>query len=405
MQTNTYAKPYYIFFLVLPYGISAGFVTVTLPYLLTQKGFSVELAAGIVALGFSANIWRFLWGPVADITLSMRRWYWIGMISSLVTLLILCLIPYNNKQAGFLSFFVFISQVAATLILLPVGGFMAHRIAEEKKGSAGGWFQAGNLGGMGLGGGAGLWLSTHFNIPVAGIILCICMLACGLFVLLMEDVPCAKEKTIGTQIKAMGKDILVMLKMPVVLFIIIMILFPIGTGAAGNLWSAIAVDWKVNADTVALVTGIISGIISAFGCIVGGWIADNKGIWWAYLGSGFLCGMVTILMAAFPYIPMVYILGVLIYSLSLGMCNAGFSASALFATGKKAAATRYSLLSSISNLPIVLMISLDGWAHDHGGSKFMLLIEGIAGILFVLICVLVVKWMRGRNLLQRPFEA
>ncbi len=405
MHPQTNAKPFYIFFLVLPYGISAGFATVALPYLLTQKGFSVELSAGIVALGFSANIWRFLWGPVADMTFTLRKWYWIGIITSLATLLLLCFMRYSTGNAVLLSVIVFLSQVAATLILLPVGGIMAHRIQEEKKGMAGGWFQAGNLGGVGLGGGAGLWLATHFSIAIAGLILCAFMLASAWIVLLIEDVPCNKEKTILAQVKTMGKDITGMLKVPVVFFIILIFFMPIGTGAASNIWSAIAVDWKVSADMVALVTGIISGLISAVGCIAGGWIADRWGIWWAYFGTGTLCALVTLIMAAFPYVPMVYIAGVLVYGFTMGLVYAAFSAMALYATGKKAAATKYSLFSSISNLPIVLMISFDGWAHDHGGSRFMLLMEALIGVLFVLICLVVLKWMKGKNMLNKPVDA
>jgi hypothetical protein len=42
-------KPFVFFFLVLPYGISSGFVSITLPFFLTRAGFSVAIAASIVA--------------------------------------------------------------------------------------------------------------------------------------------------------------------------------------------------------------------------------------------------------------------------------------------------------------------------------------------------------------------
>jgi hypothetical protein len=37
--------PVIFFFLVLPYGISSGFVSITLPFILTRTGFSVAIAA------------------------------------------------------------------------------------------------------------------------------------------------------------------------------------------------------------------------------------------------------------------------------------------------------------------------------------------------------------------------
>ena len=51
----------------------------------------------------------------------------------------------------------------------------------------------------------------------------------------------------------MGKDVFAMLKVPITLFVIILIIFPIGSGGAAGLWSAIAQEWKIDADMVALV--------------------------------------------------------------------------------------------------------------------------------------------------------
>src|SRR5205823_5112010 len=150
--------PFVFFFLVLPYGISSGFVSITLPFVLTRLGFSVALAASIVAIGVSSNLWRFLWGPVADLTLTARRWYLLGVGTSAATLLLLAFLPLHQNAVAILMAVVFVSQVAGTLIVLPVGGLMAHTVAENAKGRAAGWYQAGNLGGNGIGGGVGVWL-------------------------------------------------------------------------------------------------------------------------------------------------------------------------------------------------------------------------------------------------------
>jgi len=206
------------------------------------------------------------------------------------------------------------------------------------------------------------------------------------------------------EMKLMGKDFVKMLRVPVILFVMIMLILPIGTGAASNLWSAIATDWKVDADTVALVTGIISGLVSAIGCVIGGFIADRWGNWVAYLGAGTVCALVTIIMAAMPYQPAIYIGGVLVYAFGLGLLNAAFSAVILFAIGTKGASTKYSLLSSIGNIPVVYMTTFDGWAHDKSGSKFMLTAEALVGIVFVIICIVVLKWMHKRKMLKKPLE-
>ena len=404
MHPQQYTKPFYIFFLVLPAGISQGFVTVALPYLLTHHGFSVAETAGIIAVGFSANLWRFLWGPVVDISLSLRRWFWIGLLACTASLLLLCFASLTIKGAVLLSIIVFVSQVAATFTLLPVNGFMAKCIEENKKGKASGWYQAGSLTGVGLGGGAGLWLAAHYNIVIAGVVLCAASLLFGLVILLINDVQHIKGKTLMHEITGMGKDIIAMLKVPVALFAIILLMMPIGTGAAANLWSAIADDWKTDADTVALVTGILSGLVSAVGCVVGGIISDRSGVWVAYLGSGIVCALVTLIMAVMPMQPAVYIGGVLTYTFGIGLINAAFTSVILFAIGKKHVVTKFSLLASLGNLPVVYMTTFDGWAHDKYNSKFMLLAEAIIGILFVIIFIFILKRMMYKKLIPVTIE-
>jgi MFS transporter, PAT family, beta-lactamase induction signal transducer AmpG len=404
LDSPQFTKPFYIFFLVLPSGISTGFATVTIPYILTHHGFSVAYTAGIVALGVSASLWRFIWGPVADLTLSLKKWFWIGVLASTSSLLLLCVTPINVNGAFLLTAIYFISQLGANLELLPISGIMANRIEENKKGRAGGWYQAGNLGGVGLGGGAGLWLATHYNLLTAGIVLCALMILSALVVILIKDVHHGKNSRIKTSLISMGKDILTMLRIPVVLFVIIMLCMPIGTGAAMNLWSAIAEDWKTSADTVALVTGILSGSISAFGCVIGGIIADRWGNWIAYLGAGFYCAIVTLAMAVFPMQPYVYITGVLAYALGLGLLNAAFTSVILYAIGKRNASTKYALLSSLGNLPVVYMTAFDGWAHDMHNSRFMLVAEALIGILFILISLFVLNRLKARKLILKTID-
>src|SRR5438270_9128300 len=207
MLTRESTKPVTFFFLVLPYGISSGFVSITLPFVLTRAGFSVAMAASIVALGVSANLWRFLWGPIADLTLTARRWYFLGLGTAAATLLILGLIPLYQHAVGSLMAVVFMSQVAGTLIVLPVGGLMAHTVAEKAKGRAAGWYQAGNLGGTGIGGGVGVWLATPFSKAVAGVVLSIAMLTAAPSIYFAADARIVSSERLAERMRLLGRDI------------------------------------------------------------------------------------------------------------------------------------------------------------------------------------------------------
>src|SRR5438105_14699334 len=206
MHSRESIRPFLFFFLDLPSGISSGFASITLPFVLTQAGFSVAAASAIVALGVSANLWRFLWGPVADLTLTARRWYLIGLITTAATLFLLSVILLRTSSSGLIYAVVFISQVASTLVMLPLGGMMAHTVAEEAKGRAAGWYQAGNLGGNGIGGGAGVWLAAHYSKEIAGAALAISMLACAVALLFVADVRIVTTETLRQRMLLLWPD-------------------------------------------------------------------------------------------------------------------------------------------------------------------------------------------------------
>src|SRR5207237_5511288 len=167
----------------------------------------------------------------ADLTLTARRWYLLGLGTSAATLLMVALLPLHQNAVGCLMTILFVSQVAGTLIVLPVGGLMAHTVAESAKGRAAGWYQAGNLGGNGLGGGAGVWLASHFSKEIAGGALAIAMLASAAAIYFASDVRIVSTETIGERMRLLGRDIFDMLRLAIPLFTIVLVMSPIGAGA------------------------------------------------------------------------------------------------------------------------------------------------------------------------------
>ena len=399
---HSFARPITILFLTLPYGISAGFVSVTLPFVLVQQGFSVATAAAITAVGVSSNIWRFVWAPLTDLTLSLHKWYRIGISLCVLSLLALLLIPTKVTHSGALMVVVFISQVAATFVAAPVGGFMAKVIEEEKKGRAAGFFQAGYLGGMGIGGGAGIWLTTHFSYNFSCIAISIAILLCAFALYFVPKVDSDKAQTIRQGFQSMLLGVKDLIRSPVALFTIAVLVSPVASGGASYLWSAVAPDWKVPDNTVALVTGVLSGLASTLGCLIGGFVSDKLGRWWAYFGGGLLMAVVTTLLYLSPFVPFSYISGVLIYALLTGVANAAFSAAILRAIGTHLAASKYALLSSLGNIPVVYMTAFNGYLHDEMNVKAMLVGESILGVFFIVLLLLA---KNGFKVNDKPLDA
>lgn len=154
---------------------------------------------------------------------------------------------------------------------------------------------------------------------------------------------------------------------------LILMVLPIASGAAP--WSAIAGEWGAGADLVALVNGVAGGLASAAGALVGGFVCDRMSPGRAYCAFGLTAGAIAVAMAWWARSPAAFIVFTLGYSTVIGCGYAAYSAIVLQAIGQRSAATNFNLMSAISNVPLALMTSFDGWVHDRFGTDAMLYCE------------------------------
>jgi MFS family permease len=182
------ASPLAFFFLTLPGGLRDGFALVTLPFVLTEAGFSVAAVGTIAAAAVLPNTSRFVFAPVVDVTLTLRRWYGLGLTITFATMLLLGVVPVRPNTAGLITMAVLLSGIGVAVLLTPVVPMTAHCVAEAEKGRAAGWYQAGNLAGIGLGGSAGVWLASHITFPTAAMIIGGGMLVCAVALPFVPDV-------------------------------------------------------------------------------------------------------------------------------------------------------------------------------------------------------------------------
>src|SRR5262249_13214466 len=157
---------------------------------------------------------------------------------------------------------VLISNFAVTFLAMSVESLMAYGTPPAQQGCAAGWFQAGNLGGFGLGGGAGLWMTEHLSAPwIAGAALGVgCALCCVALAFVSEPPSALHTGSQRRRLAEVLKDLWGVARSRPGYLALLICFLPLGTGAASNLWSAVADDWHASADTVALVTGVLNGV-------------------------------------------------------------------------------------------------------------------------------------------------
>jgi MFS family permease len=369
----------------LPFGIGSGYFAVTLGYLLSHAGVSTAAIAALVSVLTWLQVAKIVWAPLVDTVLTYRALYGIACLTMAACLAGTGLVPAAAAAMPLLGGLAVVMGAAIGLMGVTTNGLMARASAPAQRGRAGGWSQAGNLGGMGLGGGLGLWIATKSGAPWLSAVVLAALSVCALAALPFvpePDHPHREARLAGT-LRNLAREIWGLLRSRPGALALLIVLLPLGTGAAGNVFSAIAGDWGASGDLVALVTGVLSGLVAAVGCLIGGYLCDAIDRKAGYLLAGGLMAACALAMVAAPKTPAVFAVLTLVYAATSGMAYGACYAVVLDVAASRAAATKCDVLISISNVPIAAMTMIDGAAQTRFGSNGMLLTEAGAAVLAI----------------------
>jgi PAT family beta-lactamase induction signal transducer AmpG len=382
--------------LYLPFGALGGFVSVALTFLATQRGLSISEGALLNGAQLLTQWLKWLWAPLVDVTLSPRQWYVTSTSLSGLGVVAMAAVPLAPGTLGILLAVIALASLVNSVVGMSVETMMARATPHEQIGRVSAWFQAGNLGGAGVGGGLGLWLAETLPKPwMSGAIMgALFMLCCLALHFTPEGAVAARAKPgARAAIKQVVRDLGAMLKTKGGLLAALLCVLPVGTGAAqGTLTQAkVAAFWGAGADQVALVQGLVAGLVTAVGCFVGGTLCQRVHPRTAYAGIGLALAAVAVGMGACPATVSLYVAWSLVYAFAVGLAYAAFTALVLDAMGDGSAATKYNVFASLSNFPLWWLGLLLGVAADRWGARRMLFTEAAFGVGGVVVFALAVR--------------
>lgn len=389
--------------LFLPFGATSGFVSVTIGYTARQQGLGDAAIAELIAINLLPHTFKFLWAPIPDTTFSRRGWYLVSNILSTITLIALGLVPVRSDTTALLKLLIFVNGLAITFLGMAVEGLLANVVTDRQRGSASGWLQAGNLGGVGIGGGVALWLAQRIGVSGAFLIAALGLMMCSLALRKIHEPARSGHESIIGALRAVIVDLWqTILRSRTGLLAMILCFLPVGSAAASSLFAALADRWNTSADAVALFTGILAGIVSAIGCMAGGWLSDRMDRKIAYAVAGFFLAVVAIAMYLGPRNEAGYGIFTLSYQFASGVAYGAFTGFVLEAIGRGAAVTKYNALASLSNIPIWYMTRVDGWASERWSPGIMLLVDAGSEIVGVVIFLGAAYLLLGR--IRKPAD-
>jgi len=393
IQSRALPPPLYGF-LYAPPGLAQGFVTITLGYLLSRNGVSVAEIGAIVGLFLLPAAWKFVAGPFIDTSLTPRAWSGLSLAVGCGLMAVFAFVPLTSANAGLLSLLGLLMGVAFITSTSAVTAAMAQTTSTERRGAVSGWQQCGNLGGIGLGGGLGLWIAEHAGGQAAAALSLTAICAACFWPFLRLNPPQRPGgENLGARLVDIARAFWELARTRAGVLIILLVVMPASLGAANGLLAAVAGDWRASADLVALMLGAVSGIANLPGCLIGGYLCDLFPRRTVCVLAALACALGEGAMALGPHTPLAFSLFVVLNAVLLGVAWAAVSAVIFDKLTGRGAATVASILSSLANVPVSVVTMIIGGVETRHGSTAMLLTEaGIAIVALGLYTLVASLW-------------
>jgi MFS transporter, PAT family, beta-lactamase induction signal transducer AmpG len=284
------------FLLYVCEGLPNGFTVTAVATQMRRAGVGpAEIGTFVAALWLP---WAFKWaaGPIVD-TFAPRRFgprrFWIVTMQALMALTLLLAMPLDfARQLGLFTAFLFVHNVFAATQDVAIDALAVNVLPAEERGLANGFMFGGYAIGQGLGGGGVLFLSSVMPFEATWLVVAAAILLVGALVSWrlrepLRDGDARSDAMAGARhaLAAAGRRLADFVRDAWGAFTgtraaalgVVLALLPMGATALGlALQSNLAVDLGLDDGQIGTLS-LLSALIGAVCCVVGGWISDRFG--------------------------------------------------------------------------------------------------------------------------------
>jgi MFS transporter, PAT family, beta-lactamase induction signal transducer AmpG len=374
-------RPWLFAFLIAPDAvISLGLVGGALTFLLRNEGVNPGRAASISALIALPHAIYFLWGPITDFLFQRRTWLIIAAAAAAVFVLLAFHQPRLSSPGGIALLFL----CACFGVLAPAacGGMMGELKSQLNRRRAGSFYQSGSL----AIGAVAVFLvvtwSGRFTLASLGWLIALMIAAPALFALAAPSQPVVSghphHETAARIWHEFKSTFLRWEAIPYTLLVV----FPMNSGAMIGLLGELARDYRVSGSQVAWVNGIGGALLTTAGALCVSLIPVRVRAPIAFLLAGLTNAAVMVFLALAPMQPATYFTATVLNLFTIGAGCALFTGVVLeFLGGSgKSGSSRYAIINSLGNLPVVYMTWLDGRGYAHWGPRGMPAVDAVLSI-------------------------
>ncbi len=376
-----------------PLGINAALLLITMPQLLAAQHTPENRIAAITTMALAPGFVSFLMAPLLDWGVSRRTW---AVIFALVTGVGSVAAFLFVKQLDVLPALFFLSNLGAYLVSAACGGWFGELVAREEQRALGSWLAVVNIASGGLAAALAIPLFRGLPSPFGALALGgLNLLVLPLF--LRTPCPPADAKLAHEGFIAFARDVIQVVRKPIVLWTLLLFVSPATAFALTNSLSGFAGDFH----TSEALAGAIGGAGVAVAGVVGSLVAPRLGaglrprvlyIVLGLLGAGF-----SFLLIVLPRTPALFGISLLGENIFQAAAFAVSNLIALNTLGEDnpLAATQFGLLFAASSVPLTYMQMIDGAAFAAHGLNGGLFADALMTLLSCVALAIILRVFRG----------
>lgn len=403
-------------------GIPLGFAAVAMSAYMRREGVDVAQIGVFVAMFYLPWAFKWAWAPLVDL-ISLKRFggrkAWIVMCQVLMIITLYAIAQIDHSRYfDLLIALVIVHNVFAATNDVAIDSLAVNALHPDERGQGNGFMFGGAYLGQGLGGGGAMFVTDWFGFNVSFIYVALLLSIVLLFTLLFVKDPtvtsAVAEKTaeVWRKFKAATLTFLGELKIgffqsgagPLIGFGFA--LLPFGAMAlSSGVSTTLQVDIGMSDSQIASLN-LSATVVSAFGCIAGGWLADKLGRR-RMLAVYYSLTVVPTLYLAIMFgteagldaitVPQ-YFAAALSFYLFLGMHYGTSAAIFMGLTNPAVAATQFTGYMALRNLTISYTNAWQGAAVDKWDYSTMFYIDAALAI----IPILVIPFLWERKTKETP---
>jgi len=375
------SRPWLYSLLIAPSAVVANGVVQggVIAYLARQQGITQFRTSQIISLLSLPTMIYFLWSPITDFLVRRRTWLLIG--GTLAGLLMATAFLSGRLDSRTSMILMFAGSCCSQLVVASCGGMMGAIGNERAKRIAGSFYQGGSLAFGALSVFVLVSMTGKVTPGMLGIIAGLLIAFPALLALAAPEQEIIADANIERTMRRVWEEFKsTFLRWRAIPYTLCLGL-PIGSGAAIGLLPGVAQDYGVSGQSVAWMNGIGGALLMASGSLSASLIPARLRASVTYCLMGIVNGISIGVLGFGPMRPGTYFLGSALYLFTIGANYALFTAVVLEFMGasRKTGSSRYSIINSLGNVPVVYMVTLDGWGSSRWGPRGVSATEAVCG--------------------------